>query len=1478
MNLTRPQQLIYDSEKIIGGSIAVMCGILTVDKVYPEAQVLEAIHKIYETNDALNYKLDESGTKPQMYYESPADRKVNIVRVNQLSDLDVIGREVVTTPFDMHGWLSDLTAVFYPDGYGMIIKVHHLIGDAWSMSLIATQLNLILEGTPWVRYSYEEYIDSEEKYLNSKKYTRDREFFVDAFKQNNEPVLFSDKPSESYRSEKLSWSLSPQLRASLKEYVEKTDNSEFVCLFGAFAILYGKLKDCTESFYLGMPVLNRMSETELNTVGMYVNSVPVPVLLDYEKTIADNLQEIQDSVFEVFKHQKFNYNDILKAIGEDFGFQGKLYDCTINYQPDEIFSKQKMRSRDYWREMQTENLQVFFQNRDREEGLVLEYTFRTDVFSSEEIIRLHDMFLHVLNQLLTDDGKALKDISVFDEEEKENLVHAFNATAVSYDKTTNVFALFEEQVKKNPGKTALIAADRTMTYAQLEKESGYLAMGLVENGVKPGDIVALCLPRDSRLFSTILAILKAGAAYLPLDPQQPPERIEYILSDSNAKICITDKNYNSILSDKELNAPIKTDSESVCYCIYTSGSTGNPKGTLISHRNVCNYVSASSYGIYGKCIKPEYERILSVTSVSFDIFVTESLLPLANGKTVVLANEKQSQFGKDLQRLLEGNNVDVIQTTPSKIRVLLKDMNEKSILRHIRCILLGGEALDPMIVTQIQDVTSAEIFNVYGPTETTVWSSCARIDNAEKITIGKPISNTQIYITDRYLNPVPVGVTGELCIAGDGVCKGYLNRPDLTEEKFIDNPFGGGKLYRTGDLAYRREDGNIIFIGRNDFQAKINGQRVELGEIETALCKLEGIESSAVIIRIDEANRQVICAFYTGKEKTASELRSLLSKTLPRYMIPQSFTHMKALPLTTSGKTDRKALATAKQQTVEATDYVAPQTREEELLIATAMRVLKQERIGMLDNFFDLGGDSLKAIAWISLLEQNGYTLHPGDIFSSSDMTELKEKMGVLEEREYKEPDYPEFLPLTVAQKEVYTAQSIVPDKPVYNIPYFIKVQSLDVDKLQHATDCMLKRHEILRTRFETRDGELIQTIDENAHCQVEKIEGNIKDFVRPFDLSKAPLIRVGYQDNIVAVDLHHLVADGSSMSVFFKELNDYYMGREPEKVPVPYKYFAVTQKESSEDKAFWDAQFADEVSVLNLRADGSRTRERSYDGKSLFRHIPEEVTEQITAFCKSQGITPFVFYYGAFQILLKKYTLQEDIVVGAPISRRNTKNIDTIGMFVHTLPLRCRPEGEKTTEQFFNEIRELSLSATQHIDVSANEIATSKGTSSLFDTIFSYQTEEMVSLQFADAPAQILETPLTVSKFDIEFSLYPRRNEHVLMATYDTALFREETIQRMMLAYERILSEALDASKRICDISILEDSEKEKLLHSFNATTVPYDKSKSVYALFEEQVNKNGQACIRDENREYTFAQLNEDASKIDSYIRKTAGAEKQV
>ena len=1477
MNLTKPQQLVYDAEKYIGGSIAVMCGIMTVDQVCPETQVVEAIQKIYETNFALNLKLDDSGAEPQMYYESPQSRTVSVVRVQQLSELEAIGQAAATTPFDMRGWLSELTAVIHPNGYGVIVKLHHLIGDAWSMSLIGTQLNAILEGSPCVRYSYETYINTEKEYLQGKRYERDRQFFLQAFQDCCEPVLLSDRQSGDYKAKRLRFSLSLTLRQSLLAYAEKEDSSEFACLLSAFAVLYGKLKNCASSFFLGMPVLNRMSETELNTVGMYVNIVPVPVQLDYDQPFAENLVCIQNSVFAAFKHQKFNYNDILKAIRAHCGFQGKLYDCAVNYQPDEIMARQVMRSEEYTREMQTENLQVFFHRRNREAGLVVDYVYRTAVFSAAEITRFHGAFLRVLNLLLSDDKRPLRDVSVLDEAERENVLHGFNATAVPYEQNQTVFDLFKEEAQSHPDKTAVIAADRTLTYAQLRREAGRLAKGLQKQGIGSGDLVAFCLPRNGRLLCAMLGILQAGAAYLPLDPEQPEERLAYILKDSGAKLCVTEETYETLLAAEALRESVPVKEEALCYCIYTSGSTGAPKGTLLTQRNVRNYIAASNRHMNGGVLPSDCETVLSVTTVGFDIFVTESLLPLANGKTVILANERQSQFGTDLQLLLRDHPADVMQTTPSKMHAFLQGITDAACLRQLRCIVLGGESLEPSLVEKLQTMTSAQLYNVYGPTEATVWATCAKVDSANDITIGKPLANTQIYILDKYMQPVPVGVTGELCIAGDCVGQGYLNRPELTKERLVENPFGEGQLYKTGDLAYWREDGNLIFVGRNDFQVKINGQRVELGEIEAALSAVDGIDSAAVIVKNNENDRQLLCAFYTGSALAVGDLRATLAQSLPRYMVPQVFIRLDPMPLTTSGKIDRKALDNL-PVTFETEAYEAPQTAQQELLLAAAEEILKAGRIGLRDNFFDRGGDSLKCIEWISLLEHRGYTLSVKDVFASADMAALAEKMRPLQEERREEPTYPTYMPLTAAQTEIYLAQSLAPDSPVYNISYVLQVKALNVRRLQYAVDRMLERHEILRTRFETRNGDPVQTIDTAARCIVERMDGEAETFIRPFDLTQAPLMRVGYRENTVVVDLHHLIADGSSMPVFFRELNSYYMGREPAETSLPYKYFAVTQQAKKEDADFWQSQFADDVPELGLRTDLPRTAAKGFDGATLYRHLPRETEERIAAVCKAQGITPFVYYYAAFQILLEKYSGQEDLVVGTPVSGRSAGNLGTIGMFVHTLPLRCRPEGDKKIAQFFREVRALSTAAVQHSNL-ALSARSGKSGRPLFDVMFTYQTEEMTSLVFGDEPAELVPISLPTSKYDFDFCLYPRKAGAVLAATYNTGLYRAETLQKMMSAYVGILTQALDANRRIRDLSILDETERNRVLRDFNATAVSYDKSKSVYDLFEEQTQRDGQtAVIRAGGTTYSFKQLDADAARIDAFVRQTIGDSKQV
>lgn len=739
------------------------------------------------------------------------------------------------------------------------------------------------------------------------------------------------------------------------------------------------------------------------------------------------------------------------------------------------------------------------------------------------------------------------------------------------------------------------------------------------------------------------------------------------------------------------------------------------------------------------------------------------------------------------------------------------------------------------------------------------------------IHIGKPIANTQIYIVDKFMQPVPIGVTGELCIAGDGVGAGYLNRPKLTAEKFIDNPFGEGKLYKTGDLAYWQEDGNIVYVGRNDFQVKIRGLRIELGEIENAIDVIDGISQAVVVVRKNSEGRQLICAFYTGEEMDAKEIRSHIGKRLPKYMLPHIFTHMEEMPLTSSGKVNRKALPEVDLYSIDnAVEYVAPTTEQEKNLVTAIEAVLGTDKVGILDNFFDVGGDSLKAIELIAKLEKRGYHTDTKTIFACETVKELAEQLTVAESVE-NSADYSGDIPATDAQMRVYTAQSMHSDSTTYNVPYVFRAESVDPERLQYAVDAMIARHESLRTHFENKDGRIIQIINDTAQCLLEKLStDDITAFIRPFDLSQAPLLRVGYCENTVMIDMHHIITDGGSMPIFLRELNELYMGRTLENTPEQYKHFAVQKQGHSESEKYWLSVYGDEVPVLEINTDFHRGQKQSFNGSAIYDTVDINLHDKIVAFCKEQNITPYVFYMGAFNILLSKFSGCEDVVVGMPISGRSGKYLDTIGMFVNTIALRNQPTGTKTVTEFLQKVKANSVAAMDHQDYPYGELVKklhldTPGRNPLFDVMFAYQSEQMTDVVFGDQKAELLPIPITTSKYDFTFNVMPRDNDVVIMAEYCTDLFRENTVQRFIDGYKQIMDQMLVSKNALMDISAVTECEYQKLLYQFNDTAVEYPKEKCVHQLFEEQVKKTPDkvaliAC----DKTLTYAELNEQANRI--------------
>ena len=1431
-------------EKFIGGAIGVICGSALMDADISVEEAQKAVNEIFRINDALRIRIVDDNGKPQQYVADYAEADIEVLHFGSKAELDSYAAEYAKEPLDFYGALAMIKIVLIPGKIGLLAKLHHIISDAWTLSLIATQFNELIKGDEVQAFSYFDYIKEENEYVAGKRYQKDRDYFLSQFAECDESTFLSEKQAKSFSAERVTYCIDKERTSEINSYAAKNNISAFSLFMTAAAVYFSRVKMNTEKFYLGTPLLNRADFRQKNTVGMFINTVPLLINLDNESAFAENLKSVETSAFSAMRHQRYNYGDLLDELRKSRNFSEKLYDVILSFQNAKVAGGE-VETTWYHGGLQGESLQIHIDDRDDENIFRVHYDYQTEKFNEHEIDMLHQHICNLLFDAIKNDRKKPYELSILSAEERQKLLYEFNDTAVDYPKDKCIHQLFEEQVIKNPDKTAIIACDRTLTYRELNEEANIIAHSLIERGIGVGDIVAFALPRKSYLISTMLGILKSGAAYLPIDPDYPQNRIEYMLSDSGAKLLISENNIKKLLQNNStVNPYINMSSDNICYCIYTSGSTGKPKGTLLSHAGVANYVdNNNNNNVVHKIIKSTYKSIVSVTTVCFDIFVTESLLPLTNGMEIILADEEQSKSQSELNALLKLTPADVIQTTPTKMKTLISSNRNLDYIEQVKAIILGGETLDNSLVEELRKITKAEIFNIYGPTETTVWATNGKIEN--DITIGKPIANTQIYITDRYMQITPIGVTGELCIAGDGVGAGYLNRPELTAEKFIDNPFGKGKLYKTGDLAYWREDGNIVYVGRNDFQVKIRGLRIELGEIENAMNSVDGVSQSVVVVRKNAEGRQLICAFYTGEEKQVKEIRSIIGKKLPKYMLPHIFTHIVEIPLTSSGKVNRKALPEIDLENIETTvEFVGPKNEAERNLVDSVKAVLNCEKVSTLDNFFDVGCDSLKAIELASKLESRGYEVQVKTIFECGTIQELAKKLSVAEKGR-ENFDYSGDIPATDAQMRVYTAQSMNSDSTTYNVPYAFEVEDVNIDRLQNAVNKLIARHESLRTHFENKDGKIIQIIDETADCRVERLKSDdIADFIRPFDLSKSPLLRIGAYGNIVMTDMHHIITDGSSMPVFFKELNELYMGRELENKAVQYKQFAVQKQDHSESEKYWLSVYGDELPELEINTDYHRGQKQSFNGSAVYDKIDIGLHNRILSFCKKNNITPYVFYMGGFNVLLSKFSGNEDIVVGMPINGRDAKYLDTIGMFVNTIALRNKPEGSKAAADFLREVKENSVNAIKYQDYPYGELVKklnvqTQNRSPLFDVMLAYQSEQMTDVVFGDKKAELLPIPITTSKYDFTFNIMPRKNDVVIMAEYCTELYKETTVKRFILGFKQVLEQLLADNKLIENISVISPEEQQKLLYTFNDTAVEYPKDKCVHQLFEEQVER---------------------------------------
>lgn len=1383
-DLTNPQKSIWLTEQFYKGSaINTICGTVHIDKKIDFEKLNIAINTFLRDNDAFRIRLliDESGNVKQ-YFTKYVPIQFSIEEVLNNDELMALESQMATSIFNVIGHdLYNIKLFKFPNGKGgFIVSACHLVVDAHTASLIASKVINIYsaliknEAPAESSTSYVDYINSEKEYLNGSKFEKDKEYWEEQFKIAPEfgviPSL-RESTTESCVGARELFNIPADTVERINTFCKNNKISMFNFLMAVYAIYIGRISNLDE-FVIGTPILNRTTFAEKNTPGMFISTVPFKFTMSNSISFIEFVQKIGLDSLGMLRHQKYPYQKILEHIRESSPDQPNLYDILISYQN----SKTNNTSSDVpylvswtFNNNVADSMQIHLFDMNDEGKLNVAYDYRVNKYSPDDINNIHNRILHIIAQILETPEILLNNIDVVTPKEKDLILNKFNNTFLEYDKSKTVVDYFEEQVEKTPNNTALVCNGKEFTYQKLNEEANKLAHYLVQNGVRHKDIIGIMVHRSSEMLIGLLAILKVGACYLPIDPKYPTDRISYILQNSSCNLVLVHKDTIKLINDEykkidiSLDSPIYVSNEiqnlhvnilphDLIYIIYTSGSTGNPKGVMLTHQNINNFINAEK-----QCINFSADKVMiSVTTICFDIFALEIWCSLTSGIKVILATDDEQISPILLRELCQKYSVNMIQTTPSRFSTLLANANSLDFFSNFTDIMVGGEPFPQLLLEKLHKCCKANIFNMYGPTETTVWSTIKDLTNTSTITIGKPIANTTCYILDKNKKLLPPYVAGELYIGGNGVSNGYWKREELTNEKFISSPFKENEtIYNTNDLAYFRKDGEIVLLGRTDFQVKIRGYRIELEEIENKIIKFPDVVD-CVVNPIDNANK--LCAYYiSNKEIGISDLRNYLSKELPNYMLPNYFVRMASFPHTQNGKINRKALPLPEVNTYK--EIVASRNEFDKYLVGELQKSLDLQSISITDSFFDIGGDSLTAINLCTKIS-NEYSIDfmVKDIFESPIIKEISDKIASRTKvddkitllRAEKNPYYH----VSSAQKRVYYSSKMSGENSIlYNMPgAIIFSKKPDIKKLNKCLKKLIEKNSSLRTCFKVIDNEVYQKVLDTVSFEVvEKTEKNktvdevVQEFVKPFNLAKAPLFRaslVTLKDKFLLLfDIHHIISDGLSLSILTRELCNLYNGNELTENKFQYvdyaewEYKNLKENNMQESKNYWVNQFKNDIPALNLPTDYIRPAVQSFEGAKVYKTISNDLAKKINSLARKLDVSNYMLLLACYYILLSKYTGQEDIVIGTPVVGRTTEGLlNIIGMFVNSLPLKNHIKSSMYFNEFLKSVKSTSIEALTHqlypFDELVSNLNITRDTSRnpIFDTMFTYQSERICS------------------------------------------------------------------------------------------------------------------------------------------------------
>jgi amino acid adenylation domain-containing protein len=1165
------------------------------------------------------------------------------------------------------------------------------------------------------------------------------------------------------------------------------------------------------------------------------------------------------------------------------------------------------------------------------ERLSLTLAYDAAEISDPQAEEIGGYYRRILDAMTRASGSRRDPGALLSDAERQKLVRAWNDTALDFPRDACIHELFEAQAARCPDAVAVVFGERELTYGELNRSANRLAHHLRSLGVGPEVRVGICVERSMEMVIGLWAILKAGGAYVPLDPGYPEERLTLLLADARAPVLLTSRSLAEklpqhgatlVLLDAPLadargeDPPRVARPENVAYVIYTSGSTGRPKGVLIMHANVVAFSSWARRAFAAD----DLAGVLAATSICFDLSVFELLTTLCCGGRVILASS-----ALELPDLPRAGEVRLLNTVPSAMAALLRSGRLPT---SIRTVNLAGEPLSEALAAQVHALPHVErLFNLYGPSETTTYSTWTAVPRGDRPAIGRPIGNTQVYVLDPGLSLVPIGVTGELYIGGDGVARGYLDQPRLTAERFLPDPFRaepGARLYRTGDLARFRAGGELEFLGRRDDQVKIRGYRIELGEIEAALLQQPAVRDAVVMAREDTPGDRRLVAYVVleaGQEASTRALRERLQAKLPLFMVPSTFVVLASLPLTPNGKVNRRALPAPEAMTPEASEgaAVAPRTPTEESLAGIWSAVLGRPPASIHDDFFALGGHSLLAMQVVARIRRTlGVELPLRKLHEAPTLAALAAEVeaarrggaaaqggALVAAPRIGDP------PLSFAQQRLWFLDQLEPGSALYVMPMAMRLQgAVDVEALRHAFAEVVQRHEALRTTISEREGEAVQVIHpppeawklevvdlsslpERARARA--VERRLEEEAgRPFDMHAGPLLRttllrLGVADCVLLVTMHHIVSDGWSMGVFIREVMAHHearvAGRPAALPPLPLQYadYAHWQRQRMGGRvgkaqlAYWKERLAGAPFALELPTDRPRPAVQSHRGAAEPVALDAALTDALRTLGQREGATLFMTLLTAFALVLSRYSGQRDLVIGTPVAGRTHVELEgLIGFFVNTLALRLDLDGAPSMSALLGRAREAALGAYAHQDlpfehlVAALQLRPDRSRSPLFQVMFALQSTSVGRLALEGVTLEPLPAKTTTAKFDLTLALEETAEGLRGALEYSADLFDASTARRMVGHFETILRGMVaHPESTAAELPLLTAAERRELA-AWNETAKDFGRRVPVHRLFAEQAALAPEAvAVVFEGQSLTYGELNRRANRFAHRLR---------